>query len=266
MNEIYEDIKLRLNIDFNEDDIHVFTDGKTDAFVFSIKDTYLIKSSTKQELDVFKAFFSNNKSKYFQKLYYINYDLSYVCLSFLKGSKFNEVLDINYLINAFYEITSNYKKIDYEEFGYLYDDHKSWSDFLKDEVDYSKTMIEGENINTKPVYDAIETISKYEIDKYLIHGDFGTHNFITNNNELFVIDPMGVVGDPIYDFYFAIMSDSDIYTKVDFKDLLKYFDRPIEYKKAMMIVSFFIRLCRTYKYDIEYYPIYVEYFNKIISN
>ena len=263
MNEIYNDIKLRLNIDFNEDDIHVFDEGKTDAYVFSIKDEYLIKSSTKQELDVFKEFFSDNKSDYFQKLYYINYELSYVCLSFLKGNKFNEVNDVDYLINTFYEITSNYKPFNYEGFGYLYDDHKRWSEFLRDEVDYSTKMIEGEPIDINPVYKAIKVIDKYNIDQYLIHGDFGTHNFIMNENKLYVIDPMGVVGDPLYDFYFAIFSDSDIYTKVDFNDLLKYFDKSIEYKMNLMIILFYIRLCRTYKYDKPTYPIYVEYFNKL---
>ena len=59
---------------------------------------------------------------------------------------------------------------------------------------------------------------------------------------------MGVVGDPLYDFYFAIFSDIDI-----------------EYKRSMMVVQFYIRLCRTYKYAREDYPIYIEYF-EIIKN
>lgn len=76
---------------------------------------------------------------------------------------------------------------------------------------------------------------------------------------------MGVVGDLLYDFYFAIFSDTDIYTKVDLNEILKFFDRDIEFKRAMMVVQFYIRLCRTYKYAREDYPTYIEYF-EIIKN
>ena len=147
----------------------------------------------------------------------------------------------------------------------MYSDHKTWSEFLNDEVDYSTDMIKGEELNITPVKEALKVISKADVPQYLIHGDFGTHNFITNDNKLYVIDPMGVVGDPIYDFYFSIMSSSYIFTKIDFNKLLEFFDRNIEYKKAMMIISFYIRLCRTYKYDKDEYPIYVEYYNKLIK-
>lgn len=66
---------------------------------------------------------------------------------------------------------------------------------------------------------------------------------------------MGVVGELLYDFYFAIFSDIDIYTKVDLNEILEFFD--IEYKRAMMVVQFYIRLCRTYKYAREDYPTYI---------
>ena len=96
MKTIIEDVKKRLNIEFSESDIHIFTEGKTDAVVFSIKDEYLIKKCSKVELDTYKDFLSFYKSEYFQKLYYINYDLSYACLSFTKGDKYNGNLDIYY--------------------------------------------------------------------------------------------------------------------------------------------------------------------------
>ena len=80
MKKIIKDIELRLNIDIDENDIHIFNEGKTDALVFSIKDKYLIKKTTKEELDIIRLFLLDNKSDYFQKLFYINYELSYECL------------------------------------------------------------------------------------------------------------------------------------------------------------------------------------------
>ena len=100
----------------------------------------------------------------------------------------------------------------------------------------------------------------------MLHGDFGCHNFIVNDDKLYVIDPMGLVGDPIYDFYFSIFSDSSIFTKIEFYQLFEYFDRDVEYKKSMIIITFFIRLCRAYKYDRENFMVYVEYFNKLIND
>ena len=262
MNNILEDIKKRLNIEFTKEDIHEFSEGKTEAKVFSIKDKYLIKCSNEYDLNVYEEFLKDSSS-YFQKLYYVNYDLGYACLSFLPGKRFDNSLELNYLIDTFYDITSNYRKIDYEGFGYLNDDHKTWPEFLTSEVDYSNSIVFDDTLDDSVVREAIEVISKYEVKPYLTHGDFGTHNFIINDKKLYVIDPMGVVGDPLYDFYFAIFSDIDIYTKVDLKEILKYYDRPLEYKKAMIVVQFYIRLCRTYKYEIEDYPTYKEYFETI---
>lgn len=266
MNRILEDVKNRLKIEFNESDIHVFTEGKTEAQVFSIKDEYLIKVCTEYELNVYNEFFSRYKSEYFQKMNYINYDLSYVCLSFLKGHKFDDDLEINYFIKSVYEITSNYKEIDYEGFGYIFDDHKSWYEFLKDEVDYSKNMLsEDDPIDLSCVNKALEVVTKYDIKPYLIHGDFGAHNFIVNDSKMYVIDPMGVIGDPIYDFYFAIFSEPVFYLNIKIEDILTYFDKDIEYKKAIMTIMFFIRLCRTYKYVIEDYETYCNYYNDVIT-
>jgi len=269
MNNILEDIKKKLNIEFREEDIHEFTEGKSEAKVFSICDKYLIKCSNEYDLNVYEAFLANEENKFFQKLYYVNHELGYACLSFLPGKKYDNSLDTDYYINTVYDITSNYKKIDYEGFGYFNDDHKTWEEFLLSELDYSNSIVKDEELDDSVVRDAIKIISKYKAEPFLLHGDFGIHNFIINDNKLYVIDPMGVVGDPLYDFYFAIFSDVDIYTKVDLNELLKFFEKDSEYKRAMMVVQFYIRLCRTYKYAKEDYPTYIEYFEtikKLIDN
>ena len=111
---------------------------------------------------------------------------------------------------------------------------------------------------------AISTLDKYPKPKYLIHGDFGTHNFITNGDTLNVIDPMPVVGDYLYDFYFSIFSDTDIFTTTTIEELLKYYDREIEVKKAMITITFFIRMSRAFVYDKENFDTYLKYYNEVI--
>ncbi|QWH29529.1 aminoglycoside phosphotransferase family protein [Bacillus mycoides] len=49
---------------------------------------------------------------------------------------------------------------------------------------------------------------------FLLHGDFGFHNFIFQENELYgVIDPLPVLGDPIYDLIYAFCSTPEDVTK-----------------------------------------------------
>ena len=264
IDEILNDVKERLNI--NDCDIDYFTEGKTESIVFSINNEYLIKTCTKNELDIYNEFFSKYQSEYYQKIYYINYDLSYICLSFLEGNKYKDDLEIDYLINSLYDITSNYQIVDYDGYGYLFEDHKSWSDFLKDEVEYSNSILKSNDIDMTIINNALDKISNYKVDKYLLHGDLGVHNFIVNNSKLYIIDPMGLVGDPIYDFYYAVFSELSIFKSLSIDKLLEFFDRDLNYKKYMTIIVFYIRLCRTYKYDIKKYDDYLKYYNNTIKN
>ena len=264
MNEVIKDFELKMNIKVLDKDIKIYSEGATDAIVFSIKDEYLIKKTSKLELDVYNEFFSKYKGKRYQRLYYINYDLSYVCISFIKGNKYDNSIDVNDIVKILYDTTSNYKEIDYDGYGYLFEDHKTWDGFLKDEVEYSLNMLDENIFNDNDIRKCIDIISKYKVDKYLLHGDFGTHNFIINNGDLFYIDPMGLVGDPIYDFYFAIFSNVSIFSSLKMIKLLEYFDRDIEYKKSIIYITYIIRMCRAYKYDKDNYDIYLEYYRKNI--
>lgn len=49
---------------------------------------------------------------------------------------------------------------------------------------------------------------------FLLHGDLGFHNFIFQENDLYgVIDPLPVLGDPIYDLIYAFCSTPEDLTK-----------------------------------------------------
>ena len=67
MEELLTDFKSRMNVTVFEKDIKYYSGGTTDSIVFSINDEYLIKKTSKSELDVFNVlngtFFINVSEK-----------------------------------------------------------------------------------------------------------------------------------------------------------------------------------------------------------
>lgn len=255
---ILKDIKLKLDINFTDNDIKYYTDGATDSVVFSIKEKYLIKKVDEYTYNTQLEFYKIYNFDYYQKFIYSNNDLLYICFEYINGHKYDGTL--NNVINTLYNYTSNYKKYEYEGFGYLFDDHKSWYQFLYDEVMYSKNEIS--DVDDSKVIESLNIIKKYKIDKYLIHGDFGTHNFLIND-KIYVIDPMCVVGDYLYDFYFSIFSNYDIFKNLNINYILSFYDRDLKYKKALLLVVFYIRMSRAHKYDIKNYNNYLKIYDTI---
>ena len=263
--EILTDIEQKLKIKVDERDLYYFTSGKGEATVFSIREQFLIKICSRPELLVYQAFLSKNKTSYFQKIKYINFDLEYICLTFTKGHQYQDDLSVEYLLSTVFNITFNYQLIDYQGFGYLFEDHKTWSEFLEDEVSYSTSILGDDVFDIAKVQEALSLISKYSVGQFLLHGDLGVHNFIVNRSKLYVIDPMGLVGDPVYDFYYALFSDHQIFLSVSLDRILNYFNRDINYKKMMIIIVFYIRLCRAFEYDRENYQYYLEYYYQYLN-
>lgn len=260
IDKIIKDIENKLDIMINKKDIVYFTEGATESIVFSIRNKYLVKTINTTELLV-QIDFLSRYNKYFQRIIIYDKDLSYICYEYIDGNKvYNfDSYDKQDIINQLYNITSNYEVIDYEGYGYYLEDHKSWYQFLLDEVEYSKSKMC--DIDMHIVYDSLKIIKEFNVDKYLIHGDFGVHNFLFKNNKLKVIDPMGVVGDPLYDFYFSFLSNYSLFSNIEFNLILQYFNRDIKYKKALFIIVYYIRMSRAYVYDKDNYDNYYVIFN-----
>lgn len=263
INVILNDISVKLDIDIKKSNIEYFTDGASGSIVFSIDDKYLIKTMTDLELKVQIEFLSIYNNDHFQKIVYYNKKLKYICFEYIDGNKIYKYISNNEknIIKEIYHITNLYKLYRYDGYGYLYEDNKSWYQFLYDEVMYSKNKIL--DINIDKVIKSLNTLKKYNIDKYLIHGDFGTHNFLYSNDKIKVIDPMGLVGDYLYDFYFAILSEYNIFRNINIDYILSFYDRDIEYKKSLFVVVFFIRMSRCYVYDREDFNNYLEIYDKL---
>ncbi len=264
IDNIILDLENKLNIKIDNNKIIYYTDGATDSIVFNIDDKYLVKTMDYNTFSNQIKFLSYyNGINNLQKIVCYNEELLYICFEFINGDSFKNVvnIDVNSVVKQVYELVNSYKEFRYDGYGYLEEDHKSWIEFLKDEAIYSISRVKDVEIDTSKVDAALEVIKKYNIKKYLIHGDFGVHNFIMNKGSVYVIDLMPVVGDRLYDFYFALFSSIKIFNKLSKEKILSYFDEDYEYKEALMIVVLFIRMCRAYVYNRDDFDIYLSWYN-----
>jgi fructosamine-3-kinase len=175
--------------------------------------------------------------------------LGYECFEFIEGEHFDgSLIDPKEAVNQIATIVESYPEYPHDKYGFLNDEKASWREFLLDEIDYAYRTIT--DVSQEKVLAAVEKIGYVHPKQYLMHGDFGTHNFLLSNGKIRVIDPMPVVGDRLYDFYFAILSDTDIFAELGMDYYMNFFgEYEPEYKKALLIVALYVRMSRAAVYD-----------------
>ena len=264
VSKIIDDIKINLDKNIDGSSIKYFTDGVSGSTVFSLNDKYLVKTMDKLELKTQVTFL--NLYSYvdeFVKLLYINETLGFVVFEYVDGVLFKYKSDVK-IVDGLYDIVSNYTLFDYDYYGYLYEDKKSWYEFLKDETLNEIDMLHNDNLSDKKLEAALLFIKAEITSKYMLHGDFGAHNFmIDKNNNLKVIDPMPVIGDRLYDFYFAIFSSVKIFKDLSVDYILSFFDEDITHKRNILLIALYIRMIRAYKYDRDDFDIYYDWFKRL---
>lgn len=255
INLIIEDINEKLNTSIKKENLVQLVNGASQSSVFNI-DQYLIKTLDKYEYDSYMKFFNLYEDDHFQKIICHSKELSYICFKFIEGQTSSlPNIKITDVVEIIYHIVSNYKKYKFDGYGYLKNETYSWDDFLRQRAHY-KSIIK---INYQKVDESLKTIREYNIPKFLLHGDLGVHNSITNNNNLFIIDPRPLVGDAPYDFYNFIFSDPKIFTNLNTDYILSFFNRDYQYKKALMWICFYRQCYKALKYNKKDFPIYQKY-------
>ncbi|AZH29225.1 aminoglycoside phosphotransferase family protein [Paenibacillus sp. M-152] len=117
------------------------------------------------------------------------------------------------LLSLATEVIAHYKSLG-EEREYGYSDHPfvEWRDFLLHRTKESEKIIQDvlPPENHRFVHTLVAGSPQRNL-KYLLHGDFGVHNFVfTENGTLTgIIDPDPVVGEPLYDLIYAFCSSPD---------------------------------------------------------
>ena len=78
-----------------------------------------------------------------------------------------------------------------------------------------------------------------------------------------VIDPMPVVGDKLYDFYFAVLSNIEVYLRLGKERVFSFFDDyDSEYKQALFTIALYVRMSRAAVYDVAHLPDYIRLYEQ----
>ncbi len=256
-------IKKVLNkLDIPYESHKYFNDGHSSK-VFLLNDHYLVKQNKQSLLKAEVQFLNLNNSKVFQKIVYADSNYDFVVYDFIQGNMMKSVDDIEDTLKSIFKITSNYKNYTGYGFGYLNEKFESWSKFLDDEIKYSSLTVNPYIPDNSNVYKCINILEKYPFDKKLLHGDFGTHNFVKENGKLIgVIDPMPIIGDPLYDLLFAIVSNKDILKNITLEKIYSLANEPKEKINAMLTIVLYSRIARCIKYQPQDIDTYLNYWNK----
>lgn len=240
-----------------------FTDG-TSSKVFLLNNHYLIKQNKKSLLKAETEFLKLNTSKIFQKIVYTDSDYEFVVYDFIPGDMMKSIDNIEDTLNSIITITSNYPTYTGKGFGYLNEEFETWSEFLNDEINYSSQTVTPYIKNNENVYKCINILEKYPFEKKLLHGDFGTHNFVKSNGKLVgVIDPMPVIGDPLYDSLFAMVSNKQMLEYININKISELTKEPQEKIKAMLTIVTYSRISRCIKYQPNDIEIYIKFWNNL---
>ncbi len=242
-----------------------FRDG-TYSRIILLNDKYIIKQNDPNLLKSEALFSEWYKSPKLQNVIYSDKDFKYIVYTFVPGDVMHTVEDFNDVISNIKEIISNYKKYDGDEFGYIYQPSASWGDFLKTIV-HERSLEFPESFNYLPkVYDAVAELEKYPFEKKLIHGDFGTHNFIKENGKFVAaIDPIPLAGDPLYDLIYALLSNVAFLPHLSLDFLCELSGEPKEKVKAMLTILLFCRFDLCLKHHKEDIDEYLDFWYKIIE-
>ncbi|WP_342715079.1 phosphotransferase [Bacillus paramycoides] len=192
--------------------------GGTTSTVYLLDEKYVVKLN---EPDVireeanFLSFYGGNTL--FSKLLYKEPLHTYFVYSFLEG---NTSCEQGYkrstLRTLVKEVINKYKIVpEADGWGWKESPVQSWNEFLKGNV-----MEAYENVKryiNEEEYRIVLKLANRDAgvnQPFLLHGDFGFHNFIFRENRLHgVIDPLPVLGDPLYDLIYAFCSTPEDLTK-----------------------------------------------------
>lgn len=237
-----------------------FTDG-ADSKVFLLNNKYLVKQNNIDSIKAEIEFFTNTFSPFFQKIVYYPPTFQFVVYEFIPGKPIKKISSPCEIISAIIEVSKSFSNSTKPGFGYVGDEFDNWHEFLMYEAFHRQNI---DSIDKNTVINAINSLKQYTFEKKLIHGDFGTHNFIENNEKLVgIIDPQPLLGDSLYDILFAICSNVGLLKVYSIDELSILINEPKEKIRLLFIVVLYARISRALKYHPQDIDTYLEFFKSI---
>ncbi|MBE7150758.1 phosphotransferase [Bacillus mycoides] len=192
--------------------------GGTTSKVYLLDGRYVVKlneSNVISEEAYFLCFYEGDTL--FLKILYKDPLSRYIVYSFLEGITSCELgHKRSTLCKLVKEVINKYEIVpEAEGWGWKESPVQSWNEFLTENV-----MEAYENVRryiSEEEYRIVLKLANRDAgvnQPFLLHGDCGFHNFIFQENKLYgVIDPLPVLGDPLYDLIYAFCSTPEDVTK-----------------------------------------------------
>ncbi len=224
--------------------------GGTASRIVLINEEFVLKMNTPEQLRNEWKFLEFTDNPIFSKVLYVDKKYIHMIYRFIEGELPENIEDKEGLLKTIYEISHGYKGYAYEGYGYLDELQESWEEFLLNEIEYSSRYLKELSIDKESLIAAVRCLRDYPFRKRLLHGDFGLHNFIYKNNRLVgIIDPQGLVGDPLYELLFAVASNLEFLGWSSLEKIAEMADEPMEKVKCMMKIVLYCRIARSVKYE-----------------
>ncbi|MED0961162.1 phosphotransferase [Bacillus paramycoides] len=195
--------------------------GGTTSTVYLLDEKYVVKLNksevVREEAD-FLSFYDGNTL--FSTLLYKDPLNRYIVYSFLVGTTSCELgYKRSTLCTLVKEVINTYEIVlEVDGWGWKDSPLQSWAEFLLTNVMEARGNLR-QYISDEEHQLVLTFVNSSKrgtgIDRpFLLHGDLGLHNFIFRENKLYgVIDPLPVLGDPIYDLIYAFCSTPEDLTK-----------------------------------------------------
>ncbi|HDR7517750.1 phosphotransferase [Bacillus mobilis] len=192
--------------------------GGTTSTVYLLDEKYVVKLNEAEvirEEANFLSFYKGNTL--FSKLLYKEPLHTYIVYSFLEGrTSCERGYKRSALRTLVKEVINKYKIVpEADGWGWKENPVQSWNEFLTTNV-----MEAYENVKhyiSEEEYRKVLKLVNRDAgvnQPFLLHGDFGFHNFIFRETRLHgVIDPLPILGDPLYDLVYAFCSTPEDITK-----------------------------------------------------
>jgi hypothetical protein len=196
-----------------------YLSGGTNSQVVLLNEQFLMKSNEPELVRAEVKFLTAVEHPLMQKVLYHHPDFEFAVYNFIPGSMLEEVSDFEEITKKVIAITNTFPVAVENKFGYLYDLKESWIEFLEQELLDIHEEMPAFVPDDSRVRLALKRIADLDFESKLLHGDFGAHNFIQREGELAgVIDPFPLIGDPLYNILFALVSSGNLAKNINHSD------------------------------------------------
>ncbi|WP_020063349.1 phosphotransferase family protein [Bacillus sp. 123MFChir2] len=236
--------------------------------------SYVVKMNKPNVLQAESLFLNRYRDQHlFPRLIYTDAGYRYIVYAYMSGTINNRKSDKRSILTFLTsQIINSYHQIyDDNKWGWIDEPESSWGLFLHTRISEAYETMQS-HLNNED-HQLIRNIVTNRLKRnnndtpYLIHGDFGFHNFLFDDKQLVgVIDPTPVIGPPIYDLVYAFCSTpSDLELHVIGPAVSLLNNWQLQNERALyeeILLGLYCRIAASIRHHPEDLPRYIAAWNK----